>query len=164
MKKWITLIAIAIASSVSFANAQSQPRSAAQSQPQPATQLQTQSTTPTLREGTHNLTLQWISWDVPGKVKITRQTDGTYTVKGEQRNKAGDFVTIDGTLKVLDPKQLLFTGNIQSRYTGVNNGNPCDKQGTFHFLSKGARQYWRLQEMDNCEGNNVVDYVDIYFK
>ncbi|QHS60533.1 hypothetical protein [Chitinophaga agri] len=116
-----------------------------------------------IREGKHNFTLQWISWDQPGKVQIKKQRDGTYTVKGEQRGENGDFVTIDGTLTMVTFNELIFKGKIQTRYATVNKGEVCDKTGTYHFLAKGARKYWRLQEMDNCEGNNVVDYVDIYF-
>jgi hypothetical protein len=26
----------------------------------------------------------------------------------------------------------------------------------------GNRKYWRLQEKQSCEGENTVDYVDIY--
>jgi hypothetical protein len=123
-----------------------------------------QKTNPTIREGAHNFTLQWISWDKPGKVQIHKQNDGTYTVKGEQRDpQSKSFVTIDGTLKVASPAELIFTGTIKSLYENVNEGNVCDRTGTYHFLVKGARKYWRLQEMDNCEGNNVVDYIDIYF-
>ncbi|MBC9934487.1 hypothetical protein [Chitinophaga qingshengii] len=118
----------------------------------------------TLREGKHNLTLQWVSWERPGKVMISKQKDGTYSVKGEQRDeKTGDFVTIDGALTVVSPKELTFNGTIRTQYSNVNQGKVCEKTGTYHFLAKGARKYWRLQEMDNCEGNNVVDYVDIYF-
>ncbi|QJB32254.1 hypothetical protein HF324_12895 [Chitinophaga oryzae] len=118
----------------------------------------------TIREGKHSFTLQWISWDHPGEVMIEKQKDATYTVKGEQRDeKTGDFVTIDGTLTVDSPKELTFNGTIRTQYSNVNGGKVCEKTGTYHFLAKGARKYWRLQEMDNCEGNNVVDYVDIYF-
>ncbi|WP_212005230.1 hypothetical protein [Chitinophaga sp. HK235] len=118
----------------------------------------------TPREGKHNFTLQWISWDKPGKVMITKKKDGTYSIKGEQRDAAtGDFVTIDGSLIVVSLRELTFEGNIQTRYSNVNAGKVCDKTGTYHFLAKGTRKYWRLQEMDNCEGNNVVDYVDIFF-
>ncbi|OMP74775.1 hypothetical protein, partial [[Flexibacter] sp. ATCC 35208] len=59
---------------------------------------------------------------------------------------------------------MTFKGTIQTKYSGVNNGQVCEKTGTYHFLVKGERKYWRLQEMDNCEGNNVVDYVDIFIK
>lgn len=116
-----------------------------------------------LREGTHNFTLQWISWDQPGKVQIKKNSDGTYQVTGKQTGKGGDFVTIDGTLTVVTFSEMTFKGKIETKASGVNNGEICTKNGTYHFLAKGARKYWRLQEMENCEGNNVVDYVDIFF-
>lgn len=116
-----------------------------------------------LREGTHNLTLQWISWDKPGKAQIKKNSDGTFAISGKQTGKEGDFVTIEGTLTVVKFEEMTFNGTIKTNYSGVNNGEVCEKTGTYHFLVKGARKYWRLQEMDNCEGNNVVDYVDIFF-
>jgi hypothetical protein len=116
-----------------------------------------------LREGIHNLTLQWISWDQPGKVTITKAGDG-FNIKGEQRDaKTGDFVTISGTLHVVSARELTFEGIIETRYSNVNDGKVCKKDGKYRFYAKDKRKYWRLQEMDNCEGNNVVDYVDIYF-
>jgi len=120
--------------------------------------------TPALREGAHNFTLQWISWDKPGKVQIRKKNKSTYTIKGEQRDaQSNSFVTIDGTLKVTSASELIFTGTIKSLYESINQGNVCERTGTYHFLAKGARKYWRLQEMENCEGNNVTDYIDIYF-
>jgi len=116
-----------------------------------------------LREGSHNLTLQWISWDKPGKAQIKKNSDGTFSINGKQTGEKGDFVTIEGTLTVVTFAEMTFKGTIQTKYSGVNNGEVCEKTGTYHFLVKGARKYWRLQEMDNCEGNNVVDYVDIFF-
>lgn len=117
-----------------------------------------------LREGTHHLTLQWISWDQPGKVKITKAEGDGYTVKGEQRDtKTGDFVTISGTLHVVSARELTFEGRIATQHSTVNDGKVCEKEGKYRFYAKDQRKYWRLQEMNNCEGNNVVDYVDIYF-
>ncbi|MCW3465071.1 hypothetical protein [Chitinophaga nivalis] len=117
-----------------------------------------------LREGKHNLTLQWVSWNQPGKAVIKKKKDGTYSIQGEQRgaDNAG-FVTIDGVLKVVSAKELEFEGTIRTKDNSINGGEVCEKKGTYHFLAKGARKYWRLQEMENCEGNNVVDYVDIFF-
>jgi len=117
-----------------------------------------------IREGVHNFTLQWISWDQPGKVTIKKSKDSAYTISGAQYSPdKKEFVTIEGTFKVLSPQELLFDGVIRTQTSSVNKGEVCEKKGTYHFLAKGARKYWRLQEMDNCEGNNVVDYVDIYF-
>jgi hypothetical protein len=116
-----------------------------------------------LREGAHNLTLQWVGWDKPGKAQVHKNTDGTYSIEGEQKGKDG-FVTIKGTLKQgASDKELIFDGDIKTMEKTINNGQVCEKHGTYHFLAKDKRKYWRLQEMDNCEGNNVVDYVDIYF-
>ncbi|MEO8933367.1 MAG: hypothetical protein ABI295_03595, partial [Xanthomarina sp.] len=39
-----------------------------------------------IREGKHSLTLQWISWDTPGSVEITKNTIGTYSLTGEQKS------------------------------------------------------------------------------
>jgi len=117
-----------------------------------------------LQEGVHNFTLQWIGWNSPGKVQIDKKENSIYTIKGEQRSAdKTEFATITGTLQVLSARELLFEGKIQTRTNDNNNGEVCDKTGTYHFLATGDRKYWRLQEMDNCEGNNVVDYVDIYF-
>lgn len=117
-----------------------------------------------VREGVHNLTLQWISWDQPGKVAIKKSKDSTYTISGAQYSPdKKEFVTIEGTFNVRSPQELVFEGVIRTQTGSVNKGEVCEKKGTYHFLAKGARKYWRLQEMDNCEGNNVVDYVDIYF-
>lgn len=120
----------------------------------------------TLREGKHNFTLQWIGWDNPGKVTITKQTDSTYTVKGEQKSyDDSNFVSIDGVLKVINSRELTFNGTILTQVTYINEGKVCERKGTYHFLAKGTRRYWRLQEMDNCAGaGHAVDYVDIYFE
>lgn len=118
---------------------------------------------PAIRLGRHDFTLHWISWDRPGKVNIEAAKDGWHPVKGSQRDSRGNFVTIEGELMVISPLELRFRGNIQSKVETVNNGDTCTRTGEKQFLSTRNRKYWRLQEMDNCEGNRVVDYVDIYF-
>ena len=122
--------------------------------------------TDVLRDGTHMFTVQWIGWDDlkhAGKAQIHKKEGDLYSVKGEQRSKDGKgFVTIDGTLKVTSPKELLFEGTIRTQASDENQGNVCEKTGTYHFLSTQGRKYWRLQEMDNCDKLSV-DYVDIFF-
>jgi len=44
----------------------------------------------------------------------------------------------------------------------INNGAPCEKTGEFNFSKKGDRNNYRLQQMTNCGGGGVVDYVDLY--
>ena len=115
--------------------------------------------------GKHLLTLQWISWDYYGLCNITKEKDGTLKCVGEQLSKEdpGDYVRLDGTVEIVDKDHLKFTGTIAIRVHYNNNGNECLREGTFDFVTKPGRKYWRLQQMDNpCEG--IVDYVDIYYK
>lgn len=114
--------------------------------------------------GTHNLSLQWIGWEKMGKCDFTMLTEGEFEVIGEQRNEAGDYVTINGTLTMQGNDHLVFNGIIRSKVSYINDGEECLRDGEYNFKAKGKRKYWRLQEMENCEGNNVVDYIDIYFK
>lgn len=117
-----------------------------------------------LREGTHKLTLQWIAFTSKdaGLATVIRTANGSFTIRGGQTNGGQGFVSIDGTLKELSPTELLFTGEIDTRCSYINAGKVCRKNGTFHFRTKGARKFWRLQEMKNCDGESV-DYVDLYF-
>jgi hypothetical protein len=117
----------------------------------------------TLRSGSHLLTLQWIGSEKPGKATITPAGKGLFAVKGEQRNASGDFLTIEGTLRMKSARELVFEGVILSQVSYVNQGKPCEKKGQFTFYAKGTRKYWRLQQMANCEGGAVTDYVDLFF-
>lgn len=115
--------------------------------------------------GKHLLTLQWISWDYYGSCNITKEKDGTLKCVGEQLSKEapGDYVRLDGTIEIVDKDHLKFTGVIAIRVNYNNNGQECLREGTFDFVTKPGRKYWRLQQQDNpCEG--IVDYVDIYYK
>ena len=115
--------------------------------------------------GRHPLSLQWISWDYYGSCNITKEKDGTLKCVGEQLSKEapGDYVRLDGTVEIVDKDHLKFTGTIAIRVNYNNNGQECLREGTFDFVTKPGRKYWRLQQQDNpCEG--IVDYVDIYYK
>jgi hypothetical protein len=117
-----------------------------------------------IRVGEHNFTLQWIGWETPGKVDIVHLENNKYNIIGKQEsNKDEDYVSIDGELTVLDDKTLLFEGKLVSRVSFINEGNPCVRTEPLHFRVTGSRKYWRLQEKQSCEGENTVDYVDIYF-
>jgi hypothetical protein len=115
-----------------------------------------------VRKGKHNLTLQWLGWDKPGSVVIDYEGEGIYSIKGSQRTNNG-YVEINGSFATVSKKELRFTGKIVTQVSHNNNGEPCIKEGTFTFLSTKNRKYYRLQEMENCEGGRLVDYVDIYF-
>lgn len=115
------------------------------------------------RVGRHSITLQWISWEKPGSVQITKARNGTYRIVGRQRSDdRQDSLRIDGRLTVVSPKELRFTGKIITRIHHIYEGKPCVRDGDYSFLFTGQRKYWRLQDMLNCSGVET-DYVDIYF-
>ncbi|RYE23150.1 MAG: hypothetical protein EOP42_23570, partial [Sphingobacteriaceae bacterium] len=116
-----------------------------------------------IRTGVHSFTIQWISFDIknPGTATIKAIGKGKYSIEGEQRNKLKkDYVTIKGTFEA-DGRQLYFDGKIVSRVSYINNGQPCESNGPAVFKASGARKYWRLQQMLNCDGIST-DYIDIF--
>jgi len=115
------------------------------------------------REGKHLFSLHWISWQKFGNVNIKKINTKKYSIKGSQKDDKGNYVTIDGILIPVVKGKLSFTGEIVTRTSGNNNGIACVKKGTYTFLCSPDRKYWRLQEMENCEGGSLVDYVDIFF-
>ena len=118
----------------------------------------------TIREGTHNLSLQWISWEELGEAEIKYLGDNKYSIVGEQRSlENSHYLKIEGTLEPISEKELIFDGIVEQQITHLNQGQPCLKKGKQTFKSTKNRKYWRMQDMQNCEGGGVVDYVDIYF-
>jgi hypothetical protein len=115
--------------------------------------------------GEHKLTLQWIGWDRPGKVNV-RDENGLLLLEGEQRSQQDtDFLTIEGKVLEVKPREFRFSGTIVTQVTYINGGKPCTRTGEVTFRITGKRRYWRLKEMENpCEGGNLVDYVDIFLR
>ena len=113
--------------------------------------------------GKHMCSLQWISWKDFGTVTISQDSDKTIHVKGGQKSKTNsDYLEIDGTLTVVNPLHLQFTGEIITCVDHINNGKPVKRKGTYNFTVAGQRRYWRMQEMTNPD-DPCCDYVDIYF-
>jgi len=75
----------------------------------------------------------------------------------------GPFASATNDNYMIIDASLIPNTIIWSQLVNLNNGEECVREGEYNFKATGKRQYWRLQEMDNCEGGNVVDYVDIYF-
>lgn len=118
--------------------------------------------------GKHMLSLQWISWEYFGTANITKQADGTLRCTGEQLSRGddshiGDYLKIDGTVRIVSALELEFTGTIRTKIWHINNGEEVVREGTFTFLSTQGRKYWRLQQMKN-PADECTDYIDIYFK
>ena len=114
------------------------------------------------REGIHPISLQWISWDKKGEVSVKPDTDGWYSINGSQANAEKDYLKINGKIRRITAKELEFEGSIEIKVSYNNNGEPCIKTGKQSFVAKGNRKYYRMQDMTNCEGGALVDYVDIY--
>lgn len=137
-----------------------------------ATTAQTQSTSPdeaTIVEDSaaldrlranSGITLQWIGWDRRGHVAVTER-DGLVHLSGEQREQAGpDRLTLDGDVLRIDGDSFAFRGRIMIA-DSPDVGRLCERDGDFEFFVTQNRRYWRLQEMEVCDG--LTDYVDIYF-
>ncbi|WP_051203290.1 hypothetical protein [Hugenholtzia roseola] len=114
--------------------------------------------------GTRSLKLQWLG-EKMGKVKIQHEGEGEFSIEGSVESN-GDYCVISGTLLPIDANRFRFEGIIRTRVSFINNGQECLKEATlenaFIFEKKNGRKYYRLQQMENCEGNNVVDYVDVF--
>ena len=115
-------------------------------------------------ERTIPISLQWIGMmpNAQGKAQLIKQNDDWFSIRGEQTNTNNEFLKINGKLKRIDASTISFEGTIITYIKTINGGAPCEKTGKQNFLKIGDRSYYRLQNMENCEGGKVVDYVDLY--
>jgi hypothetical protein len=112
--------------------------------------------------GKHPLACQWISWDYFGTAEVSMD-HGLLRLKGSQRSKdKKDYLTIDGVITEASQKEFSFYGTIVTKVSYLNEGQACVKTGEMTFVATGTRRYWRLKEMQNCDGV-CVDYVDLFF-
>ena len=118
--------------------------------------------------GAQSMSLQWISWNWRGRIEVL-QTGDLITIKGGQDStqapkNAGDLgtgkVTIDGIVTEIGTDYFLFDGDIVIT-DSPDIGRVCERSGPMEFRVTQNRLYWRLQQMEQCDG--LTDYVDIYF-
>lgn len=110
--------------------------------------------------GNGGITLQWIDWDHRGDLDVA-MPGGTVFLKGGQRAASGrGTLSLDGYVTEVDRSRFRFHGRIVIRDT-PDVGRVCVRDGDFTFAITQNRKYWRLQEMERCDG--LTDYVDIYF-
>jgi hypothetical protein len=107
--------------------------------------------------GNSGLTLQWIDWDRRGRVRVSER-GGVVHLSGLQTGHGrleleGDVVSIGAT-------SFTFRGRIAITDT-PDPGRNCVRDGEYEFRITQNRRYWRLQQMEQCDG--LTDYVDIYF-
>ena len=106
------------------------------------------------------ITLQWIGWDRRGRLEV-REEDGRVLLKGGQLARGGPGrLELDGELVWIMADRFRFRGRILIADT-PDVGRNCLREGDFEFRITQRRRYWRLQEMEVCDG--LTDYVDIYY-
>lgn len=113
--------------------------------------------------GEHVFNLQWIDTP-PGTARVEDRGGGDLYLSAEQREeKKGNYAVIKGKVVKISKQSFTVEGEIVTRVDYLNSGKPCARSGTWTFRVTGKRPYWRLKEMQNvCEGDNTVDYLDIY--
>lgn len=106
------------------------------------------------------ITLQWISFDAPerGHVRVG-DAGGFVHLSGAQRNGEAS-VELDGDVTRIERDRFFLRGRIAIR-NAPDPGRECLRDGEFEFRITQNRRYWRLQQMEQCDG--LTDYVDIYF-
>jgi hypothetical protein len=106
------------------------------------------------------ITLQWISWDHRGRLRVS-EAAGLVHLSGSQTARSGTGrLELDGDVVEIGAGSFTFRGHIGITDT-PDSGRSCMRDGDFEFRITGRRRYWRLQQMEQCDG--LTDYVDIYF-
>jgi hypothetical protein len=106
------------------------------------------------------ITLQWISFEAPARGHVTvTQRGGLVHLRGSQSG-GGGALTLEGDVLAIDARSFTFRGEISIVGTPDATRN-CLRDGTYEFRVTGTRRYWRMQQMEQCDG--LTDYVDIYF-
>ena len=106
------------------------------------------------------ITLQWISWDYRGRVRVS-EAAGLVHLSGSQHARGGaGRLELDGDVVEIGAGSFTFRGHIAIVDT-PDPGRACMRDGDFEFRITQNRHYWRLQQMEQCDG--LTDYVDIYF-
>lgn len=128
--------------------------------PLTATRVDDQNAVERLR-GNAGITLQWLGWDQRGMLEV-EQRGAVVHLTGGQRAADGTpgTLTLDGDVVSIDADSFVVRGRIIITDT-PDPGRSCVRDGDMTFLITGTRTYWRLQEMEVCDG--LTDYVDIYF-
>lgn len=108
------------------------------------------------------IALQWISWEpaARGHVRVSEER-GIVHLRGTQVQRDGaGRLELDGDVVEIGPRSFTFRGRIAITDT-PDPDRECIRDGLFEFRVTQNRRYWRLQQMEACDG--LTDYVDIYF-
>jgi len=91
--------------------------------------------------------------------KITGERDSYHISGNIQAGK--NSLKMNGSVKIVSPKHMNFTGEITQKISDNDNGKPYIRKGKKTFMSKDGGKTYRLQDMVN--GSGFVDYIDIHF-
>jgi hypothetical protein len=108
------------------------------------------------------ITLQWIGFETAKRGTLRADwTGGRLHLSGGQRAAKGPGrLTLHGDVVRIGARHFTFRGRIVIT-DAPDAGRRCVRDGLFDFRVTGQRRYWRLQQMEACDG--LTDYVDIYF-
>ena len=106
------------------------------------------------------ITLQWISWDYRGRVRVSETAGRVHLSAAQRARGGGGRLDLDGDVVEIGRASFTFRGRIAITDT-PDPGRNCLRDGTYEFRITQNRRYWRLQQMEQCDG--LTDYVDIYF-
>jgi hypothetical protein len=108
------------------------------------------------------ITLQWISFTSSrrGHVMVRDQPDGLHLEGMPQAADGPGRMELNGRVLRIGGREFTFQGRIVIA-DAPDTGRRCVRDGIFTFRVTGQRRYWRLQEMEACDG--LTDYVDIYY-
>jgi len=108
----------------------------------------------------HNsgITVQWLWHASRGHLKAT-DTNDVVRLEGTQSNYEGTL-KMKGEVVAISADRFRFRGTILL-VDAPDKGKTCERTGDFDFKISGKRKYWRLQQMEFCNG--LTDYVDVYF-
>lgn len=110
--------------------------------------------------GNSGVTLQWIGWDRRGTLTADHGGDLLRLRGGQAAASGAGALAIDGVVTEVGADYFIFVGRIDVTDT-PDVGRDCRREGEMTFRVTQNRQYWRLQQMEVCDG--LTDYVDVYF-
>jgi TIR domain len=111
-------------------------------------------------KASRGIAVQWISWDYLGRLNVT-DSDGIIHLEGSQIEQKGPGrLELSGDVVSIDRDSFTFKGRINILQAPGDRAE-CRRDGVFEFRITGSRHYWRLQQMEACDG--LTDYVDIFF-
>lgn len=111
--------------------------------------------------GNEGIATQWISWEPAQRGSVTvSERGGLVHLRGVQALPGRGRLELDGDVLRIEARRFVFKGRIVLT-DAPDRGRRCVRDGTYDFRITQQRRYWRLRQMEQCDG--LTDYVDIYF-